>query len=94
MVDFIDKLGLQSGTPLNRANLMAIQGFEAITLTKPNANTWVETNSTGDVLTTTYNDDGTITKKYVGNSSNKTITQTVTLTAKGTTEIIYTSTLG
>ena len=31
MIDFIDKTSEQSGTPLNRENLMAVQGFIAQT---------------------------------------------------------------
>lgn len=33
MIDFIDKTNEQLGTPINRQNMMAIQGFQAKTIT-------------------------------------------------------------
>lgn len=86
MIDFIDKTNEQSGTPINRENLMAIQGFVANT-TVFNANGSItETNSKGETLTTTFNDDGSITEIFVGK---KTITKNTTFNSDGSiTEVI------
>ena len=86
MIDFIDKTSEQSGTPINRENLMAIQGFVANT-TVFNANGSItETNSKGETLTTTFNDDGSITEIFVGE---KTITKNTTFNSDGSiTEVI------
>lgn len=74
------------GTPINRANLMAIQGFVAKT-TKFNANGCiVETNGKGETLTTVFNADGSITETFKGS---KTITKKTTFNADGSiTEVI------
>lgn len=73
MVDFKDKTSEEKGTPINRKNLMAIQGFQAKT-TKFNVDGSItETNSDGHTLTTTFNADGSITETFVGE---KTITKT------------------
>lgn len=69
------------GTPINRANLMAIQGFAAKTIVFNNDGTITETNANGEKLTTTFNTNGTITEKFVGN---KTLTKTTTFDSNGT----------
>ena len=74
MVEFIDKTGSTAGTPLNRVNMMAIQGFEALTTTFEN-NTIIQTNAAGHTLTTTFNQNGSITQVFEGEY---TITKTVT----------------
>lgn len=80
MIEFIDKTSSQSGTPINRANLMAIQGFEAKT-TVFNANGSItETNTKGETLTTTFNSDGSITETLKGS---KTITKTTKFETNG-----------
>lgn len=80
MIEFIDKTSTVSGTPINRANLMAIQGFIAKT-TVFNANGSItETNGNGETLTTTFNADGSITETFVGS---KTITTTTTFNDDG-----------
>lgn len=85
MRDFIDKTSEQSGTPLNRDNLMAIQGFEAKT-TVFSGNTIVETNADEQKKTITFNSDGSITETFAGD---KTITKTTTFNADGSiTEVI------
>lgn len=89
MIDFIDKTTEQNGTPINRENLMALQGMgnnnvdivenddESITIT--------ETNNDNHTLTVniTENEDGstTIVETFVGD---KTITKTTTINAEGT----------
>ncbi len=80
MVEFIDKTSARDGTPINRENLMAIQGFETRTTTYKTDGTIVETNSLGQTLTTIFNDDGTITEKFVGE---KTITCTYKFNSNG-----------
>lgn len=77
MQDFIDKTEAASGTPLNRANLMAIQGFVPCEV-KISSNQIEETYGNGCKLTTTFNDDGSITEVFVGK---KTITKTTRLVA-------------
>ena len=80
MIEFIDKTSEQNGTPINRENLMAIQGFQAKT-TKFNADGSItETNSDGHTLTTTFNADGSITETFVGE---KTITKTTSFESDG-----------
>lgn len=77
MIEFIDKTSEQNGTPLNRANLMAIQGFEAVSVEVKENGSIVETNSDGHTLTTVFDDNGlTGTQTFVGD---KTITLTVRL---------------
>ena len=86
MIDFIDKTSEASGTPLNRKNLMAIQGFVGNSITfSPNGNI-VERNSEGQTKTTIFNADGSITERFVGD---KTITKTITFNSDGSiTEVI------
>ena len=87
--EFIDKTSEQDGTPINRENLMAIQGFDNnnvdivededgnITVTEANGNNHILT------VNATENDDGSITvvETFVGE---KTITKTSTINADGT----------
>ena len=80
MIEFIDKTSNQSGTPINRANLMAIQGFVAKTTVFNDDGSIVETNDKGETLTTTFNDDGSITETFVGS---KTITKTTKFETNG-----------
>lgn len=80
MRDFIDKTSTESGTPINRDNLMAIQGFDASTTKFNSDGSIVETNSLGHTLTTTFS-NGNIIEKFVGN---KTITLTTKFNDDGT----------
>lgn len=80
MIEFIDKTSTVSGTPINRANLMAIQGFVAKTTTFNSDGSITETNSDGHTLTTTFNSDGSITERFVGD---KTIVKTTTFNSDG-----------
>lgn len=65
MVDFIDKTGTRNGTPANRANFMALQGFEALTI-DVESDVFTETNANGQIKTTSFYKDGTIIEKFVG----------------------------
>lgn len=80
MIEFIDKTTTTSGTPINRANLMAIQGFVANTTVSNADGSITETNGKGEKLTTKFNANGTITQTFVGT---KTITKTTTFNADG-----------
>lgn len=80
MQEFIDKTSTESGTPLNRATLMAVQGFQTVD-TRFNADGSItEINSNGHTKTTTFNADGSITERFV---AVKTITKNTTFNADG-----------
>ena len=86
MKEIIDKTSTQSGTPFNRANMMAIQGFVAKTTVFNADGSITETNGSGEKLTTTFNSDGSITEKLVGT---KTITKTTRFNNDGSiTEVL------
>lgn len=80
MEEFIDETAEKAGTPINRAALMAIQGFQAKTTTFNADGSITETNADGHTLTTTFNNDGSITETFVGE---KTITKTTTFGEDG-----------
>lgn len=80
MIDFIDKTSEQKGTPINRKNLMAMQGFMAKDTVFNTDGSITETNSKGEVLTTIFKDDGSITETFVGE---KTMTKTTTFNSDG-----------
>ena len=77
MIDFID-----GKTPLNRSNLMAIQGFVAKATEFRADGSIVETNANGETLTTTF-EDGKIIEKFVGE---KTISKATVFNADGSIE--------
>lgn len=86
MIEFIDKTSEQAGTPLNRKNMMALQGFFENTLTFNEDGTITEVNGDGSVLTTTFNEDGTITERFEGE---KIITKTTIFNTDGSiTEVV------
>ena len=88
MIDFIDKTTEQNGTPINRQNLMAVQGFESVTTTFSYVNgvlNAIETNSANQTKTTTFNADNSVTEKFVGD---KTITKTTKVVNGKITEVI------
>ena len=78
MKNFIDKIeGVEEGTDINRANLMAMQGFISKQISiSSNGKVVTETNSNNEILTTRFN-NGTITQVFAGD--NKTITKTITI---------------
>lgn len=85
MIEFIDKTSEQSGTPLNRSNLMAIQGFEGKSLTFKD-NSFIIKNDNGETLTIAYDDENnTFTQTFTGE---KTITLTTTISVGGITEVL------
>ena len=80
MIDFIDKTSEQNGTPINRENLMALQGFIANNTVFNADGSITETNNKGETLTTIFNDDSSITEIFVGE---KTITKTISFDLNG-----------
>ena len=80
MIDFIDKTTEQNGTPINRENLMAMQGFQAKTTVFNNDGSITETNEDGHTLTTVFNSDNSITETFTGE---KTITKTTNFNDDG-----------
>lgn len=83
MKDFIDKTSEQSGTPINREAMMAIQGFEAKTTVFNADGSITETNGNNETLTTTFG-NGSIVQTFIGE---KTITKTTLFNAdSGITE--------
>lgn len=85
MIEFIDKTSEKSGTPLNRANMMAVQGFIGSTITFGDYEI-LEKNSKGEEKVTKFNEDGSITETFSGE---KTIRKTITFNKDGSiTEVI------
>ena len=80
MIEFIDKTSSQSGTPINRANLMAIQGFVAKSTVFNADGSITETNGKGETLTTVFNANGSITETFKGKF---TLTKTTTFNSDG-----------
>lgn len=81
MKEFIDKIqGVVEGTDINRANLMAIQGFIPKNIVFNVDGSITETNSEGEVLTTEFNSNGTITETFEGD---KVITKNVVFNNDG-----------
>lgn len=85
MVDFIDKTTVQDGTPINRHNLMAVQGFIGNTTVFNADGSITETNADGQTKKTTFNSDGSITEIFTGD---KTITKKTTFTNTQVIEVI------
>ncbi len=83
MIEFIDKTSVESGTPINRENMMAIQGFVAETTVFRDDGSIIKTNTRGETLTIVFNNDGSITKTLVGE---KTITMTISFNENGIIE--------
>jgi hypothetical protein len=83
MIDFIDKTAEKAGTPISRKNMMALQGFEAITTTFNEDDSITETNIEGNTLTTKISDDGGIVEIFVGE---KTIIKTTKMSDGGNVE--------
>ena len=63
------------GTPINRENMMAIQGFVGMTTEKQADGSILQTNAEGQTLLTVKNADGSITQTFSGE---KVITKTIT----------------
>ena len=86
MIEFIDKTETQSGTPINRKNLLAMQGFLSQEIVfRESDGAIVITNADGQVHTIIFNDDGTITEIFSGE---KTITKTTKFEGNKIVEVI------
>lgn len=84
MKDFIDKTIGTPGTPINRVNLMAAQGFTSSTVTYGNGVRTI-TLSNGETLKTRL-DGNSVVETFTGE---KTITKTTSLLENGyVTEVI------
>lgn len=80
MQEFIDETLEKEGTPINRKNMMAAQGFVNQTIEFGNGVIFQIID--GDQhLTTIFNSDKTITERFEGE---KTITKTTTFNSDGT----------
>ena len=67
MIDFIDETTEKEGTPLNRKNLMGIQGFENKTITvNPDGSITETNNDTGHTTTTRIEANGNIVVTFQG----------------------------
>ena len=85
MIEFTDKTAEENGTPINRENLMAIQGFQAQNTVFNADGSIVQTNAAGHTLTTTF-EGSTITETFTGA---KTIVKKTTFNEDGSiTEVI------
>ena len=86
MIEAIDKTAEENGTNINRAFLMAMQGFQAqTTVFNIDDGSITETNGLGQTKTTVFNPNGSITETFVGE---KTITKTTTFGANSISEVI------
>ena len=85
MKEFIDKTPTQSGTPINRKNLMAIQGFNTKTIIFNGDGSITETNGDNETLTTRFNSDGTFTQTFVGKT---TATKTIRIIGNRIEEVV------
>lgn len=86
MIEFIDKTASVQGTLINRANMMALQGFVAQTIVFNADGSITETNEAGHTKTTTFPTENTIVETFVGE---KTITKTTTFNEDNSiTEVI------
>lgn len=81
MIEFIDKSSENNGTPINRENMMGVQGFANIKTVFYNDGRITETDMlTGYVKTTLTNADGSITEIFEGE---KTISKTTSFLSDG-----------
>lgn len=79
--EFIDRTPERAGTPLNRVNLMGIQGFTNSQITFNNDGSITEYNvDDNSTKTTVFNEDGSIVVTFTGE---KTITKTITFSEEG-----------
>lgn len=89
MIDFIDKTSENSGTPINRSNLMAIQGFQAktteVTFSGELISIVKEIDANGNSLETEFKVDGSIIETYRGD---KTITKKITFKDNQVKEVL------
>lgn len=86
MKDFIDKTTEISGTPINRKNLMAVQGFIDSSIEINDDGSIIQLFPNGEKLETKFNSNGSITETFSGE---KVITKTTTFNENGSiTEVV------
>ena len=85
MVEFIDKTPEANGTPINRENMMKIQGFEDGTTVFNSDGSITTTYADGSVYKVIFNADGSITETFMGE---KTITKTITFNGNNIEEVV------
>lgn len=85
MIEFIDKTSTQGGTKINRATMMAIQGFVANTIEFMDDGSIIETNGFGETKRTIFNADGTVLEVFSGE---KTITKKTSFDDRNIEEVI------
>lgn len=73
--------GWEAGTPLNRANLMAMQGFGACETVFNADGSITETYQDGSVKTTVFNSNGSISETFT--LGTQTMTKTTTFNSDG-----------
>ena len=83
MIEFIDGIDENSGTEIDRANMMAIQGFIKNDIVFEGGKI-IETNAKGEKLTTEFSGNQII-ETFTGE---KTITKTTTFSSAGISEVI------
>lgn len=66
MIDFIDKTEEQSGTPINRKNMMGIQGFTNKSIIFEDDGSVTEEFENGEKLNTKVNNFADITQTFFG----------------------------
>jgi hypothetical protein len=85
MVEFIDKTPERSGTPINRKNLMGVQGFVSTNTTFNADGSITQINDVGQATTVVFGADGSVTETFSGE---KTISKKTTFTSDGVKETI------
>ena len=88
MIEFIDKTSTQEGTRINRATMMAIQGFVANTIEFLEDGSILETNGYGDTKKTIFNIDGSVLEIFSGEKTKKTITKKTSFDGEKIEEVI------
>lgn len=87
MVNWVDRVpGVENGTPVNRANLMAMQGFEAAT-TVFNSDGSITATSSDGTLVTVFNADGSITETFTA-TDGKVIVKTIVFNEDGSIGVV------
>lgn len=80
MIEFLDKTSEKAGTPINRANMMAIQGMVQSDTVFKSDGSIVVTNGVGHTTTVVFNADGSITETFKGT---KTLVKTTKFNSDG-----------
>ena len=85
MIEFLDETSESLGTEINRANMMAIQGFVGNTIHVDDVGNIIQTNSKGETKTITPFNNGARKTIFEGE---KTITLSTSFDNNGIVEVI------